>query len=160
MNSDNPNYQMVDVNDLVIDPSNPRVISDLDLANLRSSLREFGFVQPIVARKSDRLIIGGHQRLQAARQEGWREVPVLWWEGDDRQARTLALALNKIQGDWDESKLATVLGELAEVDSLTEALLGFDTSWTDLAGFDPKEVLRLLDAELPADLVDVERFLE
>jgi DNA modification methylase len=149
MDTNEPRYQFVGVDDLVPDPRNPRVISDLDLAHLRNSIREFGFVQPIVARRSDRLIIGGHQRLQAARQEGWSQVPVLWWQGDDRQARTLALALNRIQGEWDESKLAAVLGELADVDSLTEALLGFDTSWTDLAGFDSKEILRLLDAQLP-----------
>jgi ParB-like chromosome segregation protein Spo0J len=87
-------------------------------------------VQPIVARRSDGVILGGHQRYQAAKDEGWREVPVVWWEGPDAKARALNLALNRISGDWDEKKLGEVLAGLADVDSLSNALLGFETDLT------------------------------
>ena len=93
-------------------------------------------------------MIGGHQRIEAARQLGWTEVPVIWWEGSDQDARALNLALNKIQGSWDEAKLADVLAELAGVESLQEALRGFDTTETALAGFDEREVLAALEAKL------------
>jgi len=144
-----PNTVAIDA--LRFDPLNPRTISDLELAHLSHSLAEFGFVQPVVARRSDNLVIGGHQRIEAARRLGWTEVPVLWWEGNDRAARALNLALNKIQGDWDNARLADVLAELASVESLNEALLGFDTTLTSLAGFDTSEVLALLGSALKAE---------
>ena len=142
------NSEVVGIADLRLDDLNPRRIAPQELAKLRRSLQEFGMVQPIVARRSDQLVIGGHQRLQAAIAEGWSEVPVIWWEGSDKQARALNLALNKISGQWDEAKLATVLSELADVESLSDALLGFETTWTSLAGFDTREVLAALDNEL------------
>ena len=136
------------IKDLVLDPLNPRGMTDTERAELAGSLEQFGFLQPVIARGSDRLVIGGHQRIEAARQLGWTEVPVIWWEGSDQDARALNLALNKIQGSWDEAKLADVLAELAGVESLQEALRGFDTTETALAGFDEREVLAALEAKL------------
>ena len=136
------------IKDLVLDPLNPRVMPNAERAELAGSLEQFGFLQPVIARGSDRLVIGGHQRIEAARQLGWTEVPVIWWEGSDQDARAFNLALNKIQGSWDEAKLADVLAELAGVESLQEALRGFDTTETALAGFDEREVLAALEAKL------------
>ena len=136
------------IKDLVLDPLNPRGMTDTERAELVRSLEQFGFLQPVIARGSDRLVIGGNQRIEATRQLGWTEVPVIWWEGSDQNARALNLALNKIQGSWDEAKLADVLADLAGVDSLQEALRGFDTTETALAGFDEREVLAALEAKL------------
>ena len=140
------NVEMVPLEDLHPDALNPRRISAAERAKLRRSIREFGMVQPVVARRTDHTIIGGHQRYQAARDEGWAQVPVIWWDGPDKQARALNLALNRITGEWDEGKLAEVLADLADVGSLSDALLGFETDLTSLAGFDPKDVLRTLEA--------------
>jgi ParB-like chromosome segregation protein Spo0J len=57
------------------DPTNPRRIADDELESLTRSLRQFGFVQPVLARRDDRTVIGGHQRLVAARRLGWTTVP-------------------------------------------------------------------------------------
>lgn len=140
--------ELVSIERLRPDPLNPRSISDTALAQLQRSLREFGFVQALVVRHSDKLIIAGHQRLRAATNEGWTSVPVVWWEGSDPQARALNLALNKISGDWDERPLGHVLADLAQVESLGQALLGFDQTLTSLAGFDEREVLEALEAAL------------
>ncbi len=64
--------EQVPIDDLLPDPANPRRISDDQLEALTRSLREFGFVQPVPARKSDNVVIGGHQRLVAARRLGWK----------------------------------------------------------------------------------------
>ena len=146
--SDSQTIERVPIADLKLDPLNPRVMPNAERAALAGSLEQFGFLQPVIARGSDRLVIGGHQRIEAARQLGWTEVPVIWWEGSDQDARALNLALNKIQGSWDEAKLADVLAELAGVESLQEALRGFDTTETALAGFDEREVLAALEAKL------------
>ena len=56
----------VPIDDLRPDPANPRRISEDELDALERSLRQFGFVQPVLARREDRTVIGGHQRLVAA----------------------------------------------------------------------------------------------
>ena len=59
------------------DPANPRRISDDELDSLERSLRRWGFVQPVLARREDQTVIGGHQRLVAARWLGLATVPVI-----------------------------------------------------------------------------------
>ena len=65
------------IGELKPDPANPRRISDEELESLTRSIREFGLVEPVVARKEDRVVIGGHQRLLAARRLGLKTVPVV-----------------------------------------------------------------------------------
>ena len=66
------------IDDLRPDPANPRRISDAQLEALTKSLREYGFVQPVLARREDKTVIGGHQRLTAARRLGYKTVPVIF----------------------------------------------------------------------------------
>ena len=94
------------------DPANPRRISDEELDALERSLRQFGFVQPVLARKEDGAVIGGHQRLVAARRLGLTTVPVTYLDLSIEQARLLNLGLNKISGSWDEQLLARLLADL------------------------------------------------
>src|SRR5437870_1456314 len=59
--------ELLPIDELRPDASNPRRISDAELEALTRSIREFGLVDPILARREDRVVIGGHQRLLAAR---------------------------------------------------------------------------------------------
>jgi ParB/RepB/Spo0J family partition protein len=95
--------EQIPIDDLRPDPANPRRISDDELNALERSLRQFGFVQPVLARRKDRTVIGGHQRLVAARRIGLTTVPVIWLDVSVEQARLLGLALNKISGSWDDA---------------------------------------------------------
>lgn len=113
------------------DPLNPREIGEHEAAALRASLEEYGAVEPAVV-NADGTIIGGHQRVEAAKQLGWAEFPVVRVDLPDDKARLLNLALNRIHGEWAEDKLALLLAELAE----QEADLG-------LSGFDSAELDRL-----------------
>ena len=94
------------IDDLKPDPGNPRRISDEELEALTRSVREFGLVDPIIARKDDKTVIGGHQRLLAARRLGIKSVPVVLVDLSAEQAQLLNLALNKISGSWDQELLA------------------------------------------------------
>ena len=58
------------IDDLRPDSANPRRIGNAELEALTRSIREFGFVQPVLARLEDKTVIGGHQRLTAARRLG------------------------------------------------------------------------------------------
>jgi ParB-like chromosome segregation protein Spo0J len=82
-------------------------------------------VQPVVARREERTVIGGHQRLVAARRLGLTSVPVIFLDLSAEQARLLGLALNKISGSWDDALLARLLGELQAVPELDLSLSGF-----------------------------------
>src|SRR4249919_3502623 len=94
--------ELVDIAQLHPDPANPRRISDDELESLTRSLRQWGFVQPVLARREDSVVIGGHQRLVAARRIGMTEVPVTFLDITQEQARLLNLALNRISGSWDD----------------------------------------------------------
>jgi site-specific DNA-methyltransferase (adenine-specific) len=107
------------------DFANPRRISDAELEALTRSLRQFGFVQPILVRLEDSTVIGGHQRLVAARRLGLRTVPVIWLDLPVEQCRLLGLALNRISGSWDEQLLARLLADLQSVPGTDLTLTGF-----------------------------------
>lgn len=117
--------EQVPIERLHPDPANPRRISDEELDALERSMRTFGVVQPVLARREDGVVIGGHQRLTAARRLGMTEVPVIWLDLDVARSRLLNLALNRIGGTWDEQLLARLLGDLALVPELDLSLSGF-----------------------------------
>ena len=114
------------IDELRPDPANPRRISDAELEALTRSIREFGVVDPVIARREDRSVIGGHQRLLVARKLGMKHVPVVLLDLTVEQARVLNLALNKISGSWDEELLARLVAELKPIESIDLTLSGFD----------------------------------
>ncbi len=102
-----------------------------ELEKLKRSIQEFGLVEPLVVRRRDHLVVGGHQRLEAAKALGLRTVPVVFVDLSDAQAKALNLALNRIRGDWDLPKLGTLLEELQSLPDLDETLTGFDPQEID-----------------------------
>jgi hypothetical protein len=113
------------IGELRPDPANPRRISDQELESLTRSIREFGLVDPIIARREDKTVIGGHQRLLAARRLGIKTVPVVFLDLSEEQARLLNLGLNRISGTWDQELLARLLADLKEVPDVDLSLSGF-----------------------------------
>jgi len=117
--------EQVAIDQLRPDLTNPRRISDEELDALERSLREWGFVQPVLARREEGTVIGGHQRLLAARRLGLTMVPVSYLDVSVEQARLLNLALNKISGSWDDALLARLLADLQATPDLDLSLSGF-----------------------------------
>ena len=70
------------------------------------SIETFGLVDPILARRADRRVIAGHQRLIATRRAGLTTVPVILLDLTAEDARLLNVALNRIGGAWDADLLA------------------------------------------------------
>jgi len=136
--------QLLTASDLHPDPVNPRRISDSELEALTRSVQEFGLVDPIIARAEDKMVIGGHQRLLAARRLGMKEVPVILLDISEEKARLLNLALNKISGSWDEELLARLLVDLDQNPDLDLALSGFDED-------EVKKLLKTLDVREKRD---------
>ncbi len=136
-----PTFAIADVpiEHLHPDAANPRRIDDAELDALERSIRTYGLVEPIIARREDGTVIGGHQRLVAARRLGYTSVPVIWLDLSVEQARLLGLALNKISGSWDEALLARLLGELQATPDVDVSLSGFGED-------EIRDLLRSLDA--------------
>jgi DNA modification methylase len=114
----------VDIERLHPDGANPRKISDAEIEALTRSIVEFGLIDPIIARREDGMVIGGHQRLVAARKAGLTAVPVVFLDISVERARLLNVALNKISGTFDEELLARMLADLKVAD-LDLTLTGF-----------------------------------
>jgi len=127
--------ETVPIDTLKIDPANPRRISEEELEALTRSIDEFGMVDPLIVRRENRMVVGGHQRLLAARRLGLHTVPVVFLDLDKDRARLLNLALNKIGGEFDTELLGRLLADLADASDLD----------LTLSGFEAKEIDSLLD---------------
>lgn len=120
-------------------PYNPRRLSEQQFEALQRSIDEFGFVEPVVVNTQTKKIVGGHQRVRAAKAVGLTEVPVYMVSLSEPQEKALNVALNRISGDWDSQLLV-------------ELLEGLDEGMRDLTGFDDDELNRLLGDPFTADV--------
>ena len=130
--------QLVSISKLVPYQTNARTHSPAQIQKLRSSLREFGFVNPVIIDR-DYNVIAGHGRIAAAREEGITEVPCVFVDHlTEAQKKAYILADNRMAMDagWDEELLRVELEALEE--------MGFDLGMT---GFDKKELAALFPTE-------------
>jgi ParB-like chromosome segregation protein Spo0J len=100
--------------DLKADPRNARTHSPEQIAQLRASIREFGFTNPVLLRP-DGMIGAGHGRVEAAKAEGLAEIPTVTITGlTDDQWRAYVLADNRLalNAGWDVDLLAAELRAL------------------------------------------------
>lgn len=126
--------QLVPLEKLVPYVNNARTHSTEQIAKLRSSLREFGFINPVIIDR-DYGIIAGHGRVLAAKEEGITEVPCVFVDYlTEAQKKAYILADNRFAQDagWDEELLRI------EIESLQGA--DFDVS---LTGFEEQEIADL-----------------
>jgi len=119
--------KLVPIETLVPYVNNARTHSPEQILKLRSSLREFGFINPVIIDK-DYNIIAGHGRVEAAKAEGITEVPcVLVDHLTEAQKKAYILADNRMALDagWDEELLKVEL-EALEAEAFDLSLTGFD----------------------------------
>lgn len=126
---------------------------DSEYEKLKRSLAEFGYVEPVIWNKTTGHIVGGHQRLKVLADLGYTEVDCVVVELDETREKALNIALNKISGQWDESKLALLIADLDAAD--------FDA---ELTGFDEAEIQAMIgsldEAEAHDDGFDLDAALE
>jgi DNA modification methylase len=109
-------YRLID--DLTLDPKNPRVHSSRQIRQIVHSIQSFGFNVPVLIDGSGK-IIAGHGRVAACQQLGWKEVPTICLEHlTEAQARAFMIADNRLSDTsvWDERLLAEQLKELSDLD--------------------------------------------
>ena len=137
--------QLIPLGKLVPYVNNARTHSPEQLAKLRSSLREFGFINPVIIDR-DFNVIAGHGRIAAAKEEGITEVPCVFVDYlTEAQKKAYILADNRMALDagWDEELLRI------EIESLQGA--DFDVS---LTGFGEDEIADLFSGDGEKDVKD------
>ena len=137
--------QLVPLSKLVPYINNARTHSPEQITKLRSSLREFGFVNPVIIDR-DYGIIAGHGRVMAAKEEGIEEVPCVFVDYlTEAQKKAYIIADNRFAQDagWDEELLRIEI----------EALQGMDFD-VGLTGFNDDEIADLFDANGKSEAED------
>lgn len=147
--------QLISVDQLIPYVNNARTHSPEQINKIRASLREFGFVNPLIIDRKNN-VIAGHGRLEAAKAEGYTEVPCVFVdEMTEAQKKAYILADNRMALDagWDDDLLRVELEALQDLD--------FDLG---LTGFDEKEIADLFgdpgDSEVEDDDFDLTAALE
>jgi ParB-like chromosome segregation protein Spo0J len=135
-------YKLIPIADLIPYARNSRTHSDAQVAKIASSIKEFGFLNPIITDGSNG-IVAGHGRVLAAQKLGLKELPCI--EADhltEAQKRAYVIADNRMALDagWDAEMLKVELGDLDAA--------GFDLS---LTGFDLGELASMFDQPVVPD---------
>ena len=137
-------YKLIATSDLIPYARNSRTHSEAQVTKIASSIKEFGFINPVVTDGRNG-IVAGHGRVLAANKLGLKEVPCVEAKHlTEAQKRAYVIADNRMALDagWDVDLLKVELGDLQGMD--------FDLS---LTGFDPGEIENFL-AEKTEGLTD------
>lgn len=125
--------------------NNSRTHSDEQVIQIASSIKEFGFTNPILT-DGENGIIAGHGRLMAAKKLGLKEVPTIELSHlSEAQKKAYIIADNKLalNSGWDDAMLAIEFAELEALD--------FDL---ELTGFSLEEIAAFEVEEIPEGLTD------
>lgn len=140
-----PKIEMIACDALIPYSNNTRTHSEQQVIQIASSIKEFGFTNPILL-DADNGVIAGHGRLLAAQKLSLAEVPCIRLNHlDEHQKRAYIIADNKLalNAGWDDELLRLELGSLKDS--------GFDLA---LTGFDEDELATLLIPEEIEGLTD------
>ena len=140
-----PDYKRISLSSLIPYARNSRTHSDAQVAQIASSIKEFGFTNPVLVDEQGG-IIAGHGRVLAAQKLKYSEVPAIVLSHlTETQKRAYVIADNKLalNAGWDDEMLRLEFAELSEA--------GFDL---ELTGFSLEEIDGLNIEEIPEGLTD------
>ena len=146
--------ELVSIEKLVPYINNARTHSPEQINKLRSSLREFGFINPVIIDR-DYGVIAGHGRLLAAKEEGIEKIPCVFADHlTEAQKKAYIIADNRMAMDagWDEELLRVEIEALKDMD-FDPMLTGFDEDeLADLFGGSDGEDVKDDDFDLTSAL--------
>jgi len=134
------------ISDLLPAGYNPRKDlqpGDAEYEKLKRSIQEFDYIDPVIWNQQTRTVVGGHQRLKVLQDLGHTKVEVSVVDLPLGKEMALNVALNKVSGDWDTSKLSDLMLDLQDMDIDME-----------LTGFDMDEINDLLPEKIEDGLCD------
>lgn len=159
MNKENLKIEYVAIGELKANTKNPRKWSEEQKEQLKESIKRFGNVDPIIVNAHEErknIVVGGHFRLEACKELGYKNMPVVFVNLTPEKEAELNLRLNRNQGEFN-------LDMLAEYDSSILLDIGFTSEDIDdifpavknEGQFDIEEELDKLDIVVKAEKGDV-----
>jgi DNA modification methylase len=151
MKNNNLQTVLVPIKDLVKADYNPRKWDEKALNDLKTSIKKFGLVDPIIinsAKNRKNVVIGGHMRIEAAKALGLEIIPAVQLNIPDiEKEKELNLRLNKNQGEFDFELLANFAEDFLEDIGFDSEELDSIFDWEDENPelFDLKKELEKLD---------------
>jgi ParB-like chromosome segregation protein Spo0J len=145
-----PLIKTAQVADLIPYARNSRTHSDEQITQIAASIKEFGFLNPVIV-DGENGIIAGHGRVMAAKKLGMTELPAVEASHlTDAQRRAYIIADNKLalNAGWDDEMLRVEFDELGA--------MGFDL---ELTGFDVEELAELFDSDKSEETIKKENLL-
>lgn len=143
----NIDIEYVDINLLNPSAYNPRHHDKESAEQLKESIRRFGLVDPLIVNSNknrSNIVIGGHFRLEVAKEMGIIQVPVVFVDIPDiEKEKELNLRLNKNTGEFDFKLLAE-----------------FDQKFLDSVGFTSEELDEIFDVETIPENFDIDKELK
>jgi ParB-like chromosome segregation protein Spo0J len=127
--------------------------NDMAVEAVKRSIETFGFIDPIIARRSDKMIVAGHTRTLSALRAGVYEVPVIYVDMNDEDMKLYNIADNKLgeYAAWDTGELARIMQELSEKEIDLSLTFFSDTEIDELlGGVESKELLEERTEEIRA----------
>jgi DNA modification methylase len=127
MNKENLKIEYVSIDSLVANDKNPRKWTDEQKEQLKESIKRFGNVDPIIVNTHEdrkNIIVGGHFRVEACKELGYKNMPVVFVNLTPEKEAELNLRLNRNQGEFD-------LEMLSEFDSSMLLDIGFTSEDID-----------------------------
>ncbi len=118
----------MNVKDLIPASYNPRKDlqpSDGEYQKIKKSILEFDYVDPLIFNIQTKTIVSGNQRLKVLKELGYEQIEVNCVNLDQVKEKMLNVALNKVQGDWDEDKLKELLNEFVAFENFDFEVVGF-----------------------------------
>jgi DNA modification methylase len=145
--------EQLPIDELRLDPHNPRHHSDLQIGQIARSIESFGFNVPVVIDGNNN-VLAGHGRVLAARKLGWHLLPVIRLTHlTPAQARAFSIADNRLteNSTWDDRLLGEIFRDLATLDlDFSLEATGFSIGEIDLR---IEGLSASTESEDPADLL-------
>lgn len=140
------NFQIVDINSITIDPENAKRHTTKDIEEKKASLKLHGFVKPLAVSKDSMTISAGNGIYLAAKELGYKKVPVIFTDHTALRAKSYGLSDNRLSetSGYDLEQFNLIIKELAEYDK--------EIDWNALA-FDQNEI-ELLLASINTEISD------
>jgi DNA modification methylase len=128
-------FKIADLNPAKYNPRKKLKPGDKEYEKLKKSIENFGYVELIVVNvANNNTVVSGHQRLSVLKDLGVEEVECVVVSLNDEQEKQLNLAMNKVNGAWDENALAALLQDMQAHNYNME-----------LTGFEPPEMEQLFN---------------
>ncbi len=157
--------ERIEISKLVPAIYNPRKDlqeGDVEYEKIKNSIKHFGYIDPLIVNK-DMTIIGGHQRFKVLKDLEYTEVECVVVDLNKNEEKALNIALNKISGQWDETKLEDLLKDINAIgladltgfslEELEKYIYGDEENWVKEDDFDLENAITIDTITQTGDII-------